>query len=96
MGSRDIEHVGSAHDAELDLLKAAARQRLAPRQGELDQGVETAAAGGPLPITALRMGAWLMRWRRLPRSGQVRPRVGDGAQDAGVAVELRGLRQRAD
>ena len=29
-GSRDIEHVGSAHNgAELELLKAAARQRLA-------------------------------------------------------------------
>ena len=29
-GSRDIEHVGSAHDeAELEALKAAARQKLA-------------------------------------------------------------------
>ena len=29
-GSRDIEHIGSAHDdAELELFKAAARQRLA-------------------------------------------------------------------
>jgi hypothetical protein len=29
-GSRDIEHIGSAHDdAGLELLKAAARQRLA-------------------------------------------------------------------
>lgn len=36
-GSRDIEHIGSAHDdAELEVLKAAARQRLAEGQGELD------------------------------------------------------------
>ena len=59
-GSRDIEHVGSAHDdAELELLKAAARQRLAAGQGELDLGVHAAAAGGPLPITASRMGCLL-------------------------------------
>jgi Transposase DDE domain len=56
-GSREIEHVGSAHDdAELELLKAAARQRLAAGQGEFDLGLDTAAAGGPLPITASRMG----------------------------------------
>jgi hypothetical protein len=56
-GSREIEHLGSAHDdAELELLKAAARQRLAAGQGELDLGLDTAAAGGPLPITASRMG----------------------------------------
>ena len=56
-GSREIEHIGSAHDdAELELLKAVARQRLAAGQGEFDLGLDTAAAGGPLPITASRMG----------------------------------------
>ena len=56
-GSREIEHIGSAHDElELELLKAAARQRLAAGQGELDLGLDTGAAGGPLPITASRMG----------------------------------------
>ena len=56
-GSRDIEHLGSAHDeAELELLMAAARQRLAAGQGELDLGLDAGAAGGPLPITASRMG----------------------------------------
>jgi hypothetical protein len=59
-GSRDIEHIGSAHDdAELELLKAAARQRLAAGQGELDLGLEPdqrAAAGDPLPIRSSRMG----------------------------------------
>jgi hypothetical protein len=59
-GSRDIEHLGSAHDdAELELLKAAARQRLAAGQGELDLGMDAARAGGPLPITSSRMGCLL-------------------------------------
>ena len=57
-GSRDIEHIGSAHDeAELVALKAVARQRLAAGQGELDLGLDDSpAAGGPLEITASRMG----------------------------------------
>lgn len=39
-GSRDIEHIGSAHNgAELELLQAVARQRLVGGQGELDLGV---------------------------------------------------------
>jgi hypothetical protein len=59
-GSRDIEHLGSAHDdAEVELLKAAARQRLAAGQGVLDLGLDAGAAGGPLPITASRMGCLL-------------------------------------
>src|SRR5437763_14570779 len=60
-GSRDIEHIGSAHDdAELEVLKAVARQRLAAGQGELDLGLQPAvggtSGGGPLPITSSRMG----------------------------------------
>ena len=58
-GSREIEHLGSAHDdAEVELLKAAARQRLAAGQGELDLGLQPAAdgGGGPLPITSSQMG----------------------------------------
>jgi hypothetical protein len=61
--SRDIEHLGSAHDeVELELLKAAARQRLAAGQGELDLGLEVTdparkgAGGGPLAIISTRMG----------------------------------------
>lgn len=38
------------------MLKAAARQRLAAVQGELDLGLDTGAPGGPLPIIASRMG----------------------------------------
>ena len=56
-GSRQIEHLGSAHTtAEVELLKAAARQTLAAGQGVLDLGLEAGAPGGPLPITSSRMG----------------------------------------
>ena len=53
-GSRQIEHLGSAHDdAEVEALKAAARQRLAEGQGALDLGLNTAGADGePLEIVA--------------------------------------------
>jgi hypothetical protein len=45
-GSRNIEHIGSAHDdAGLAAVKAADRQRLAAGQAELDLGL-----GGPGPI----------------------------------------------
>ena len=40
-GSRKIEHLGSAYDdAGLETLKAAARQRIAAGQAELDLGLE--------------------------------------------------------
>jgi Transposase DDE domain len=56
-GSRDIEHIGSAHDdVELELLKAAARQRLAAGQGVLDLGLDAGAPGGPLTIISSQMG----------------------------------------
>jgi hypothetical protein len=62
-GSRGIGHIGSARDdVELELLKAAARQRLAAGQGEPSLGLEVAglarrgAGGGPLPFTSSRMG----------------------------------------
>jgi len=57
-GSRDIEHIGSAHDeAELVALRSVARQRLAAGQDELDLGLDdNPAAGGPLAITDTRMG----------------------------------------
>jgi hypothetical protein len=59
-GSRRIEHLGSAHTpAEVELLKAVARQKLAAGQGVLDLGLDTTAPGGPLPITSSRMGCLL-------------------------------------
>ncbi len=56
-GSRNIEHLGSAHDdAEVEALKAAARQRLAAGQMELDLGLVGTGASGPLEIASSRMG----------------------------------------
>lgn len=57
-GSRNIEHIGSAHDEEeLAALRAAANQRLAAGQGELDLGLDPGdATGGPAEITSSRMG----------------------------------------
>ncbi len=58
-GSRSIQHIGSAHDeAELEALKAAARQRMAAGQLELDLGTG-AGPSGPLPSTSSRMGVLL-------------------------------------
>ena len=54
---RDIKYIGSGpDDAGLELLKAAARQRLAAGQGELDSGLDATSAGGLLPVAASRMG----------------------------------------
>jgi Transposase DDE domain len=54
-GSRSIEHLGSAHDeAALAALKAAAAQRLAAGQTELDLGVAGRSESAPLPITSSR------------------------------------------
>src|SRR2546421_7557703 len=74
-GSRDIEHIGSAHDdAELELLKAAARQRLAAGQGELDLGLDAAAAGGAPPITPPPLG-WFLGQRGGGGTSRGSPRV---------------------
>ena len=51
-GSRDIEHIGSAHTpAEVEVLKAAARQRLHADQDTLDFG-DGRPEGQALPITS--------------------------------------------
>jgi hypothetical protein len=56
-GSRKIEHIGSAHDdGELEALKAAAAQRLAAGQLELDLGLGGPGPSGPLEIASSRMG----------------------------------------
>jgi hypothetical protein len=54
-GSRQIEHLGSAHDeVQLEVLKAAAAQRLAAGQQSLDLGLERPGVGegAPLEIVA--------------------------------------------
>jgi hypothetical protein len=54
-GSRSIEHIGSAHDEPgVAALKAAAAERLAAGQAELDLGVATRVGSAPLPITSSR------------------------------------------
>jgi hypothetical protein len=68
-GSRDIEHVGSAHDeAELEALKAAARQRLVHGQGELDLGLGAAVGPSPLEIVSSQAGHF---WDALCRAFDV-------------------------
>jgi hypothetical protein len=81
-GSRDIEHIGSAHtDADLEVLKAVARQRLAAGQGELDLRLAGSPANGGvvLPVTSSRMGHLLDpgQWIPDPRqSSRTRSFVG--------------------
>jgi hypothetical protein len=55
-GSRNIEHVGSAHDeSEVEALKVPARQRLMQGQGKFDLGPDPAEiASGPLEIVSSR------------------------------------------
>jgi hypothetical protein len=53
-GSRDIEHIGSAHTPEeVEALKAVARQRLHTGQDTLDLG-DGRRVGQALPITSAR------------------------------------------
>lgn len=56
-GARNIEHIGSARDAELAALKAVAAERLAGGQTVLDLGVAAPAGTSPLPITSSQMTA---------------------------------------
>jgi hypothetical protein len=69
-GSRQIEHLGSAHDeAELEALKAAGRQRLAEGQGALDLGLNTTGVDGePLEIVGSKASHL---WDGLRRAYQV-------------------------
>jgi hypothetical protein len=80
-GSRSIEHIGFAHDeAELEALKAAARQRIVEGQGVLDVGLDAAAGSSPLPIELSRMGHL---WEALTRAYDA---VGFAAATGGDAV----------
>jgi hypothetical protein len=68
-GSRSIEHLGSARDeAQLAALRAAAAERLAAGQAELDLGVACRPGSVPLPITSSR-AAYL--WDALGRGYDV-------------------------
>jgi hypothetical protein len=64
--SREIEHIGSAHDdVELELLKAVARRRLAAGRKELDLGLErTCRPGGArAAVRCRRSPTWPLRAR---------------------------------
>ena len=59
-GSRDIEHIGSAHTpADVELLKAVAGERLAAGQGVLDLQMQAPAASSD--VVALPPGALPIR-----------------------------------
>jgi hypothetical protein len=67
-GSRDIEHIGSAQDgAELELLKAVARQRLAAGQEELDLGLSALTR-----VIRLLGGATVPLWPNLRACDQAK------------------------
>ena len=90
-GSREIEHLGSAHDeAELEALKAAAQQRIAAGQLELGLGLEP-AGGGPLPINSSRIGYLLdaleQGYRVLGLEDEMRTAVGLLARQARLIAE---------
>jgi hypothetical protein len=78
-GSRNIEHIGSAHDdAELEALKAAARQRLAAGQAELDLGLKGPGPSGPLEIASSRMAhLWEALCRAYDALGFAQATAGD-------------------
>jgi hypothetical protein len=57
LGSRQIEHLGSAHsDDEVVALKLIAAQRIAAGQAELDLGLDAGAGAGPLEVVGSKAG----------------------------------------
>lgn len=82
-GSRDIEHIGSAHDeVELELLKSAVRQRLAAGQGEL-AGAEVGAGLARGFHPAVEFGGRVMRGERRGTASAAR---GPSHRRAGAAA----------
>jgi hypothetical protein len=81
-GSRQVEHLGSAHDdAEVEALKAAARQRLAEGQGTLDLRLNTTGvAAEPLEMVASKASHL---WEAVCRAYQV---LGFDSATGGVEV----------
>ena len=96
-GSRSIEHSGSAHDeVEVEALKAAAAQRLAAGQAELDLGVgRTGTGGAPLEIIASRSAhLWDGVVPRLSRCwASIGRRRGRGVPRSGVGADHRADQQ---
>jgi len=92
-GSREIEHIGSAHtDADLELLKAVARQRLAAGKGELDLALPDSPANSGAALQTSRSFCQLMR--QFAQSGHRRPRSPRGTgYGRGRSGELQRLAQ---
>jgi hypothetical protein len=93
-GSRNIEHLGSAHDeAGVAALKAAAAQRLAAGQAQLDLGLVARSEPEPLPITSSKAAQlWdaLCTSRPMPVMGFVSRgfrRTAPGSADHSRAVD---------
>src|SRR4051812_49621861 len=87
-GSRQIEHLGSAHDdAGVELLKAAARQRLAAGQGELDLGLSSTSPSGAAVAVGVPRAAFSVTGARVgdPWGG-----LGDAYPGVGVESAPRG------
>jgi hypothetical protein len=86
-GSREIEHLGSAHgEGELEALKAAARQRIAAGQAELALGLEPGGrGGGPLPIRSSRMGYLLDALEHGYRVLELSQSVASSGREHGIA-----------
>ena len=84
---------GSAHDeAELEALKAAAQQRIAAGQLELDLGLEP-AGGGPLPITSSKISHLVDSLERAYRGAGAgrRGRWGRGVPAPGAGQDHRAV-----
>ena len=70
-GSRQIEHLGSAHDeVQLEVLKAAAAQRLAAGQQSLDLGLERPGVGEGTPLEIVASCSQYL-WEALCRAYRV-------------------------
>ena len=76
-GSREIEHIGSAHSpAEVEVLRAAARQRLHAHQDAFDFG-DGRPEGQALPITSTQSKhLWDALGWAYDRLGRMWPRAG--------------------
>jgi hypothetical protein len=80
-GSRSIGHLGSAHDgAGLAALKAAAAQRLAAGQAQLDLRLAARSESEPLPITSSKSA---QLWEALCHAYEI---LGIDAADRGDEV----------
>jgi hypothetical protein len=89
-GSRQNEHLGSAHDAgELAALNAVATERIAAGQTQLDLGLDTGAPAGPLEVVGSKAGhLWDALCRAYESLGFVKATGGDEVFHALVLARI--------